>query len=260
VRHNDKRGLLCTAFLALAVAVALILSMSGCAMVNFISDGARLDTIEGSGEIVTQDFDVADFTKLRVDGDYIVQYTKSEEYKISVEMQESLFEYLTVESVDGKLTVYSENLLRNSDIKNRNPRLYVSAPTLEEMDFAGSVVVEESETIEGGTFGLRISGASDVNLNLNVDEVLVEVAGAGNLNLSGTATYAIVDIAGAANLEAFALNTMNAKITLSGAGNGQITCTGNLDVEISGAGSIEYMGDATLTQNIAGLGTVRKVD
>jgi hypothetical protein len=264
--RTNRRGIFCTSFLALTVAVALLVTMSGCVGINFGSSSMR--TIEGSGDVVTQSFDVADFSRVRIDGDYVVSYTESADYSVSVEMQESLFDYITVESSDDELRIFSEEgTLHNSVslgdgfdlVSNRAPRVNISAPTLAGLNLAGTFQVGNSSPVKGQGFALNLSGAGDVELELAVEKLTVDIAGAASLNLSGTAADADIKISGSGEIDALELATKTAAVDISGAGAGSITCSDTLDVEISGSGLFEYAGDPILTKDVAGLGIVEKV-
>jgi hypothetical protein len=251
----------------LIMAVSLVVSLSGCVGVSINSGGIGVtQVLDGEGEIVTQTFDVGDFDKVRIDGDYVVAYTEAAECSVSVEMQESLFEYIKTETNEGQLRISSENyILRNStgsgnDLwSSRAPRVTISAPVLTGMDLAGTFEVDNSSPITGESFDLELGGSGDVTLELAVEKLMVDVAGAGALNLSGTATNAKINISGSGDIEALGLSTQNAEVDIAGAGTGSITCSETLDVSISGSGFLDYAGDAVLSKDVTGLGIVDKV-
>jgi hypothetical protein len=267
MRHTDKRGLFCTSFVLLIMAVSLVVSLSGCVGVSINSGGIGIAKVmDGEGEVITQTFDVEDFDKVRIDGDYVVVYTEAAECSISVEMQESLFDYIKMDTNESQLRIWSENYtLRNSvgggaDLwSSRAPRVTISAPTLTGLDLAGTFEIDNSSPVTGESFALELGGSGDVTLELAVEKLMVDVAGAGNLNLSGTATDAKINISGSGDIEALGLSTQTAEVDISGAGTGSITCSETLDRSISGSGFFDYAGDAVLSKDVTGLAIVEKV-
>ena len=121
------------------VLVGILILLTGCTF------GVR-----GTGEMVSRDFEVADFSSLDIRGGYEVIWREGDSVSFTVEMQENLFKYLEV-SVEGD-TLYVEST-RNFITRSRNsPRIYVYSPELEMISFYGAINGSNWDSISGGSF------------------------------------------------------------------------------------------------------------
>ena len=98
-------------------------------------------SIRGTGEMVTRDFEIEDFNGLDIRGGYHVIWRESDHVGVTVEMQENLFEFLQVSVEEGTLYVASTRSFRTSG--RNSPRLYVYAPYVERVNFYGAVNVAD---------------------------------------------------------------------------------------------------------------------
>jgi hypothetical protein len=88
---------------------------------------------------------------------------------------------------------------------------------------------------------LESSGASQVLLDGNVDELLA-------------------DMTGASELAASALQTKTAEISTTGAGDAEVAVAEMLKVAITGAGKVTYSGNPTVQKHVTGAGSIRHKD
>lgn len=237
-------------FLAAAVTVAL----TGCVGVSINPTGRA---VTGSGTIETKSFDTGSYTEVEVNGDFEVIYSSEDSGRITVEMQENLIQYVSVSSSGGRAVVNCSERLQQTN--NDVPKLYVSTPDLKELVLNGAAIIEQADVIRGDSFRLNASGACELELELEVQEFDMNIAGAGAVTLRGSAERASIEMSGAGTFEALDLETVDAKVGISGAGTGQISCSNTLDVEISGMGGLEYRGDPDITKSVGGAGYVERI-
>lgn len=244
------------AFLKIAVAALLAATtMTGCVGVNF--DIANKETVRGTGSMIEKEYDAPGYTGVRIEGNFVVEYSSALSDKIVVKIQESLAPYITVKMVDDLLVVESDKHFTTG--QNQAPTLYLSTPSLQFMDVQGAVSMDTADTIQAEKFRLNIGGACSMELPLEVKELEVSVAGASNMVLSGTADNARFRIAGASSFEALELQTKNTSVDIAGMGSGSISCSDTLNVEIAGMGNLDYRGDPKVHQVNAGMGSVNRV-
>ena len=123
------------------------------------------------------------------------------------------------------------------------------------MIFSVRIKLQASEAIT-----IRLSGASDVKMELMAPEVKVDLSGAGTITLLGQTKNFKVDGSGSTDIKCFDLLTENTSVEISGAGNAEVFASVTLDVNVSGAGDVRYRGGATVSQKVSGAGSVKKVD
>jgi len=237
--------------------VVAILFASGCVTVGINSSGG-LNSVQGTGSVVSQDFNVADFNGLSIFGNFVVVYQYSATNAVTVVMQENLFEYLEVSVTNTNLNIEAS---RGFNTTNANrPRVYISAPYLQYARFDGAINAEDWDTITTQRLHIVAAGAANATISIDVDEFEILVAGAGDFDVSGNATDTNITVTGAGTINATTLQTANAIISVAGAGNAYIAVSDTLDVTIAGVGNVRYVGDPHISQSIAGFGSVRRMD
>jgi len=88
----------------------------------------------------------------------------------------------------------------------------------------------------------------------------VTISGAGNVTASGEATAQTVKINGIGNYQARDLWGTTAKVEINAAGSATVRVSDSLDATINGAGSINYYGNPTVSQRVAGVGRITRIE
>jgi hypothetical protein len=215
-------------FVLTAAFVITLTVLSGC-----IVSGGR--TVTGRGSMTTYEIDVTGFTGVDIGGAYSLTFRQSPTFSVTLEIQENLFRHVNT-SVRGGMLFIDSNRTFNTTAGN-TPRLVITAPDLNE---------------------LNVSGAVNANIHTDANRLAIDVSGAANLNLSGSAHRLDITATGAANVNAFDMHAVNASINLAGAGNADMYASETLDVTVSGVGRVRYDGDARVTRNVMGLGSVTR--
>jgi hypothetical protein len=240
--------------ICLALAAALLLP--GCTAVTFNEYG-----VTGTGEIKTVEYPAGDFTKLTIGVSGSLYYTVGESETVRIETYESHIPHIEVNNNAGELEIGSDRRIGTGhpdETSGQYPKIYVSAPVLEELNIYGGVNVSNVDRIVGEKFSFGVDGAAAGDLEVEVQELEVLVNGASGLKLSGRAETALIINSGAGAIEAYGLETVNAVVEVNGVGAVEITCNGELDARVDGVGGISYRGDATVTEQVNGLGAVKK--
>jgi hypothetical protein len=104
-----------------------------------------------------------------------------------------------------------------------------------------------------------MSGAGKIEIDsIESTSLKVVVSGTGSVDVSGTVDTPEIEIDGLGDYNALDLESQDATLIISGAGDADLWVNENLDVTISGAGSVSYYGDPQVSQNISGLGKVNR--
>jgi len=230
----------------------------------------------GRGPLVGRDFEVDSFTGVNIGGSYQVIWRESEEFAVRVETQENLFRNLSVTVENDTLRIRQNRGFQLVSFGSTRPsRIYIYSPSLASAHFSGSVRTENWDPIEGDAFSLQSSGAATIDLVVNTDELNVNTSGsarvtieanvntlnidssgAGTFTLAGTTNTLDISISGSGRVHAQDLQATSANITISGAGNADVTVSDYLDVRISGSGRVTYEGMPRVAQSISGAGRV----
>lgn len=218
------------------VYVLLVLTLMGLLTACTIVQGDGTNIVRGSGDVVTEEREVSDFTSVSLQGvgKLVIDQTGSE--SLTVTADDNFLPYIETEVRGRELIITIQENTTLSDITELT--FYITVDSLD---------------------SLELTGAGDVELlHLENDTWDVNLSGAGNITVSGQVDTQTIVISGAGNYNGEDLISQEASVENSGAGMAVVQVSDSLDVNISGLGSVEYIGDPTVEQTITGLGTVHQ--
>ncbi|KXK26956.1 MAG: hypothetical protein TR69_WS6001000980 [candidate division WS6 bacterium OLB20] len=234
-------------------AVAVVLSL--CCMV--VSAVLFRSMFVGSGNVVTRDTDVDDFSSFEFNGAAEVRLIQGDSTSVSIQGEDNVLDTYTVSVADGRLTVGTERRGLFDVIPTKPVIVTVYLEDITEIDLNGAADFN-ADRLQLRDVTLRIDGASSVTMDLFADSLTAVVNGAGSVELLGNTNKLDLTLNGAGSFSSAVLRSRECTVTINGAGSALVNCASTLDATINGTGSIEYLGDPQLTQEINGLGTIKK--
>lgn len=200
-----------------------------------------------SGEIKTSHFMASsNYEELVVNDGFEVEFSE-EAADILITVDVDLLSKVVVRERDGELTIGLKPFTsaHGSPLKavlpyNRN---------IDEITLTGASVLRSARPIEGEELSIRLSGASELEAELNADEIDMELSGASVANVSGICTELDVELSGASEIVSqhdahYRFAAGRAEGSMSGSSKMALHCDGNIDVRLSGSSIIRYTGDA----------------
>lgn len=214
--------------------------------------------MDGNGIISSEQRNISGFDGVSVHGGMDVVLI-SGPHGVRVEADENLLQYIETE-VDGDMLEIGPRKGYNLR-PEKAMKVYVSAPYFNDIEVSGSgSVVSQSKIKAENRLVTDISGSGEMKLDVDAPEVEMDITGSGNVMLSGATRKLRADITGSGELMAFNLMSEETEVEISGSGDAEVYASKVLGVSISGAGNVDYKGNPpSLNQNVAGSGTVRKV-
>jgi len=217
----------------------LAFSLSGCRVIhNFVEEDSpqgAARTVKGSGTMKAETRAVSGFSAIHLKGVGNVTLRQTGKESLKIEADDNILPVLTSKVVKGVLELNVED---NINLKPTKPIRY---------------------TIEVKSLnGLTISGAGNIEAEgVQTPKLMVDASGAGNVKLKGQADNLAVTVSGSGNLNGEALQTRQVKINLSGVGNAVVRVSDSLDANVSGVGSVRYIGSPQVHKSVSGVGSVR---
>jgi hypothetical protein len=211
-------------------------------------------SVGGSGEIVTEERSVGDFTSIDLDYPAEVTITQGDAYSVSVTADDNLLPQLETNVDDGELQI--RNSERNFGQRVNPSETVVIVITVVDLsavrfDSAGSLTIDG---YSGDALQIELNGAGKISLNdLEVTNLDLQLDGAGSLEASGSAAVLVVDLDGLGSLSAGALAVQTARVTVDGAGSATVRVEDRLEVFIDGLGSVNYYGSPRSWSKLTGL-------
>ncbi len=163
------------------VAILITVSLSGC---------LRGGVVTGSGNLVTEQMDFIDFTRVEVGYAFEVEVTQSSSYSVSITADDNLFDFIQVSKTGETLKI---RLQSGYDYQSVTRRAKIAMPELRGLGLSGATqgaVIGFSSTED---FKLDLSGASRLELaGFAVNNADVNLSGASQLRYIGESTRAVL--------------------------------------------------------------------
>lgn len=217
-------------------------------------------SIKGSGNIITKEVPINDFSGVELNVPAEVHLIQSDNYSVKLIGDDNIINVLDIKNKDKSLSIgfvkdyYFWNILTNKPLK-----IYISSPNFEKisMNNPGSIVTDNQ--IITSKIEATISGAGNIDLDVKTDDLTSRISGFGDMNLKGYAKRSDVSVTGAGSINAYSLSVEDAKVMISGAGDAKMNVSKSLDGKISGAGTIKYLGDPVVKSSISGAGDIKRI-
>jgi len=207
--------------------------------ITFCAEGQIRRTVYGNNHVIKKERNAGHFTGIRVSSGIDVYLKQTGSESIVVEADENLHEYIVTEIRNGILNVYSDANIREAEMK----RVYVTMKNITSLktSSAGDLIGETPVTAD--ELELSASSAGDIKLEIKAKKVDIDISSSGDMTLSGEADILEASLSSAGDLNAYGLTVREADVSVSSAGDADITVTERLKARASSAGDINYRGD-----------------
>jgi hypothetical protein len=214
------------------------------------------------GEMTSEQRTLPPFTGIAIDGLAEVTLVQGSAEEIRFDIPAKQLGRVRVNVRDGTLHIENGStgnfwtLLLGGSM--RPLRATITFRDLDRVEVAGSVKLR----VDGWKtekLALSVSGEGTMRITgLDTKELAIAASGAVKAEIAGRATDQRIAISGAGDYRAAGLVSDNARVAVSGAGKVFVNAAKTLKVSISGAGSVDYLGDPKVTQEISGMGRVKR--
>lgn len=239
--------------------VIISMTLNAC---NIHIDGETLGgkTIKGDGNIVTQNYNVSSFDELSTSLSATVNFTVSDAYTCSVRVDQNLLEYLDIRTKGDELILKKQEEHKNITLQATEFIIDVTAPSLEEINLAGSGTFNALSPMEVDKLEANVAGSGDIIFKKTVTakEIELNVAGSGDLFCNELIADKLdADIAGSGDMKVVSGTVREAEASVAGSGDIVLTCDiENFDASIAGSGDIKARVNGKLSYSIFGSGDI----
>ena len=218
---------------------ATFISLLSVLAISVSAYGQTRPEVKGSGNIVTKERKATYFNKVKVATAIDLILTQGNSESIAVEADDNLHEYIMTEIKDNTLKIYIEANVSN--VKEMN--VYVTMKDIEKVSATSAGDVVGKTVIKSDELTLITSSAGDVKLDIDVRKLTCQISSAGDMTLSGTTDELEANLSSAGDLNAYELTARMANVSVSSAGNADITVKEKLRARASSAGDISFKGN-----------------
>lgn len=224
-------------------------SLSLCLLMLVISQVSQAQTREKRS--------VRNFNALSVSSAFEIEISVGSEESLEIEAEDDYLDDIITDVRGGTLLIGLEDSRSTRRMRN-SPKAYLTVKSLERINVSGAVQLKTLDILRGRKLDLELSGASVVNVEMDVENMYLEASGACVINVEGEAKSQIVKTSGATVYRAYDLESVTAEIRVSGAGSANVYVTEQLEVRASGASSVRYRGGARVNADSSGASSIRK--
>ena len=238
-----------TTLARMAIAALLALFTSSCAFdINF-GEGKR-----GNGEVVEERREVvANFTEVHASEGLDVFVTQGTDFKITVEADENIIDLIGTDIRDGRLKVHAiENIGRAT--KN----VYVTLPDISELNSSSGADLIVQNTISADRIELDASSGSDLEVEVNAQEVIADASSGADIKVSGRTDVLYADASSGSDIKARGLVTKRCTADASSGADISVNVSESLVADASSGADISYTGDASVQKKKSVSGSVHK--
>jgi hypothetical protein len=214
-----------------------------------------VDAIDGNGNVVKEKRTISSFNKIDISGAYEVLLHKGTQEKLEIEADENLLEFIETEVRNNTLFISSSQPIGNSE----SLILYITTVNLDEIDVSGAIELRNKGSYTSENLAIEVSGAADINLDVNLENLTLNMSGASETTFTGNADNFKIELSGAGELDAKKLKTRNTSMLISGASSASVFAKKTLDISVSGAASVRYKGSPKITKSISGAGSIEQI-
>ena len=215
----------------------------------------------------SKSFEIKDFDGLRISIPANIVIRESDTYLVKIDATEREFENLVVEKTSGDiLRIYSErDRWRWNEWKNENKTsIVIEMPNINILQASAASNTDiEFSSIEDLT--IRLSGASDLDLNSDVSNLIANVSGASDFDIDGKVKNSNFKISGASQVDVEGsgeilelrvsgaskfdgrdFNVGTISLIVSGASTSHVNSIDKLNVDASSASSVYHHGNGSI--------------
>ena len=214
------------------------------------------------GPNTAKTYDNTGFSRIEIGDAFELEVTATDTYSIQIEASEGILDRIKVTQNGDKLEIGMDNPFFHT---YRSPRVKITMPELKGLYLSGASEGNVSGFKSATNFELTLSGASELDMNMETGAFISEISGAsevsgylkatsGNIDLSGASSIDLngsggdirLEASGASDLNLANFTVNNADIKFSGASDGSLDVYGILDADLGGSSTLEYSGNPTL--------------
>lgn len=222
------------------------------------------ESVAGSGELVTESYDLADFTSVDVGHAFDAAIARADEYSVAVTVDDNILENVDVRLDGDTLRI---DMKGNDSYRNVTMDAAITMPVLSHLKLSGAssamlglfdsteplkVELEGASRVDcsdmtSGSAVFDLEGASKaVCREVTTGETEIALQGASSLSLTGSGGNADISAKGASTVDLGGFSVANATVKLEGASTAIVNTDGMLDVDLAGSSDVRYLGEPTL--------------
>lgn len=179
-----------------------------------------------------------DFTTIKASGAIYIKLTQGSNCSVEV-VPDTEKDAVNVEISNGVLKL-SNNTNNNHSNKNKDITVLVSIVNLESVEMSGATSMQSTNQLKTTSLNVELTGASNLDLDVQAASIRAEMTGASDLEIKGTAEKLDVEATGASNADFSKASIQTAQMEGTGASVLKVDAVKSLTIDLSGASNAYY--------------------
>lgn len=206
----------------------------------------RIDCFKSAGKIVEEFRDFKHINTVEIDKYVDVIFIQDTVEKVVVRSGKNLISSIKTIQIDKKLYIRNDNTCDWVRSYKTPYEVYVHVKEINGIYANGTGKIYSKNQLIGNYIHIKNTAMSEINLDINYQDVIMYVFGFGNINLKGQAVMIDAFLGGSCNINFKEIPCAFGYISTSSTGNTYINASKEIGVNIRGRGNVYYTGNAKI--------------
>lgn len=218
-----------------------------------------VDSILGSGVVVTEIREVGSFDGITISGEGTVVVVQADVPSVTVRSDDNLLPLITTE-VSGS-TLFLGKAPNAPDLDPTDGvHVQIDAPFVSAIGITGAGSISVSD-LTAERLLIRLAGTGNIDVTgLDATMLNVDGSGVGSITVAGRTNSQVVMVAGTVAYRSAELESVVADIDTNSLATLVVRVREELDITLRGIGGVEYYGSPTVTSEITGSGQIQALE
>jgi hypothetical protein len=212
----------------------------------------------GSGNIISEDRSVNNFTELSVGGDFDVEISIGAVTQVKVEADDNIMKYIETNVSGNTLKIRKES---NHNFSDAHMKVYITVPVLAAIRASASAdVVVQDVLVSKEKLTFRASSGAEIKVDVDAPEIDVDASSSATVTISGKTRVYKAEASSSADIKSWDLLSENATVNVSSSASARVHASVSLKAKASSSADVIYHGSASVDKSVSSSGSVRKED
>ena len=219
--------------------------IKNCLLIGFIFVLGSCHNITGSGNIISRDRSVDNFTSVKVNNGLSLNISSGDAVKVTVEADDNIIDDVETKVIGEELVIrFSEDF----SFRNSNITVNVVMPVLKNLTASGGSSIDSKNQLpKTDVMSIKSSGGSSVDVEVDARTLSLESSGGASLKVKGKSQMVDINASGGASVNTYELLSETANVKASGGATVKTFASLNVDANSSSGASIGYKGGPSVS-------------
>ncbi|WP_059025630.1 head GIN domain-containing protein [Gabonibacter massiliensis] len=218
---------------------------------------AQQKAIKGSGNIVTEERNVALFDKIKASRSIHVFLTQGENFTVKVEAEDNILPYIETNVLNHLLHL---TLQEGINVKSREDiKVHVTLPKITALHASTSGKIKSTATWQVDNLDLNASTSGEIEIAVDANQIDIKASTSGEISLKGTTNVLNARASTSGDIDAIELIAKEVSAQASTSAEIRIHAVNHLEYTASTGGEVHYKGSPLLNGRVSTGGEIKRI-